>query len=233
MDEFLVDKSRKFLEIFASGNNNFASVISPDLSSVKLVKFDLAQTNRELGKVECGDIDGLENLIEEIIKREGANIGWGGYAEKRHWYQTDQHFVDQGEGRSIHLGVDIWSSAGTPVHSPLAAKIHSFNDNNIGWDYGPTIILEHSIEGLTFFTLYGHLNRKSLLGKDVGQIIRIGEKIGEIGTREVNGGWPPHLHFQIILDIGEHKGDFPGVIAESKSEEFLLNCPDPNLILGL
>ncbi len=60
-----------------------------------------------------------------------------------------------------------------------------------------------------------------------------GEAFAEVGEHHENGGWPPHLHFQIVGDIGSFKGDFPGVAAPFERERFLELCPDPNLILGI
>jgi hypothetical protein len=53
-----------------------------------------------------------------------------------------------------------------------------------------------------------------------------------------NGQWPPHLHFQIVVDmeipiaIGR-KGDYPGVCKLSEKEKYLNNCPNPDLILQM
>ena len=63
--------------------------------------------------------------------------------------------------------------------------------------------------------------------------IKKGQIIAEIGNYPINGNWPPHLHFQITLDMMGEKENFPGV-----SEDILLDLwskisPDPNLILGI
>jgi hypothetical protein len=53
-----------------------------------------------------------------------------------------------------------------------------------------------------------------------------------------NARWPPHLHFQIVIDmeipiaIGK-KGDYPGVCKLSEKEKYLNNCLDPDLILQM
>jgi 4-aminobutyrate aminotransferase-like enzyme len=47
----------------------------------------------------------------------------------------------------------------------------------------------------------------------------------------VNGGWTPHLHFQLITDILELGTDFPGVARPSQREVWRALCPDPNLIV--
>ena len=100
-------------------------------------------------------------------------------------------------------------------------------------DYGPTIILEHTpVAGLKFHTLYGHLDRDSLKGLKPGTAFMAGEKIAQLGTRRENGGWSPHLHFQIILDIGSAKGDYPGVAKRSEQDKWLAICPDPAKLLG-
>src|SRR5690606_14730404 len=104
-------------------------------------------------------------------------VGFGGYNEDRIIYKRSSHFQGE-EPRSVHLGVDLWTEAGTPVYAPLDAFVHSFADNQGMGNYGPTIILEHRLENHLFYTLYGHLSRKSLLGLSVGKSIKSGEKVG-------------------------------------------------------
>jgi hypothetical protein len=52
-----------------------------------------------------------------------------------------------------------------------------------------------------------------------------------VGEHHENGGWPPHLHFQIITELLGNRGDFPGVAAPSERSRWLELSPDPNLIL--
>ena len=96
----------------------------------------------------------------------------------------------------------------------------AFDDNNAPQDYGPVIMLEHKPEEhITFYTLYGHLSRESLSGIKFGQRIKKGERLAAIGESDANGGWTPHLHFQVITDLLELGTDFPGV-ARQVSEKF-------------
>lgn len=122
----------------------------------------------------------------------------------------------------------------TPLYAPLRARIHSFQDNDQPFDYGPAIILEHYFEDddVRFYTLYGHLSRTSLENLRVGQMIEKGELVGFVGAKNENGGWNPHLHFQIISDMGEKKGDYPGVASKKDAPTMLHQCPDPQFILG-
>jgi murein DD-endopeptidase MepM/ murein hydrolase activator NlpD len=171
----------------------------------------------------------------------GANLAeapkqpaYGGYGEDRSVY-TQELFAPAGEEpRTVHLGLDIFSPAGTDIITPLHARLHSFQVNDKPGDYGPTIFLEHApAPGLVFHTLYGHLSRDSLKGRKRGDAFMAGERIGKLGVKSENGGWPPHLHFQVILDIGSAKGDFPGVCRKSEQEKWLAICPDPRPLLGL
>ena len=94
-------------------------------------------------------------------------------------------------------------------------------------------MLEHELEGYVFYTLYGHLSVKSLEGKQVGQKVEKGDLIATLGKAEVNGDYPPHLHFQIIKDLQGKTGDYPGVCNIQELEFYTSNCPDPKLLLKL
>jgi murein DD-endopeptidase MepM/ murein hydrolase activator NlpD len=117
--------------------------------------------------------------------------------------------------------------------SPLNGIIHSFAFNNNFGDYGATIILTHNLDGFSFHTLYGHLSLNSIKNLREGNNVRKGDVIAEFGIPFENGQWPPHLHFQVIIDMEDWKGDYPGVCAESEKEKYLTNCPDPDLILQM
>lgn len=145
-------------------------------------------------------------------------------------YQRSTHF-QQGESRCMHLGVDVWCEALHSLYAPLDSKVHSFADNNNFGDYGPTIILQHELEGEEFYTLYGHLSLVSLKNIAIGDFIQKGKEFSELGPFPENGDWPPHLHFQLISDMKNLKGDFPGVCAPSELETFKQLCPDPNNFL--
>ena len=160
----------------------------------------------------------------------------GGYDEERAIYQTSAFGagVPGVEPRTIHLGFDIFAPAGTPVFVPAAGTVHSFQDNAAHLDYGPTILLEHRLTPeLTVWSLYGHLSRDSLAELREGQTFAKGQEIARLGSDAVNGGWLPHLHFQLILDIGQARGDFPGVFRKSERERWRRVCPDPRPFLGI
>ena len=167
---------------------------------------------------------------DSLMAQHQAAWAIGRYGEQRELYTHPQYTQPQ---RSVHLGLDLSAPAGTDVFAPLIGKCHSFQDNAQPGDYGPTIILEHRINELTFYSLYGHLNREALTHLHPGKIINVGERLGHIGTPDENGGWPPHCHVQLIRDIGEYRGDFPGVCSHIEATEWLHRCPDPNRLLKL
>ena len=218
----------KKIQLFKS--QQFGNLFDFDLNNVnkKIVNFDkssfLLKTNPSNKK--------LDNLVEKFLKK---NIGIGLYKEKRKVYKSNHYIssLNPLKRRDVHLGIDIFVEENTPIKSPLNGKVIILHNNNFKYDYGPTVILEHKINNYFFFTLYGHLSKKCLKKLKVGQIVKKGEWIGEIGDYKINGNWPPHLHFQIMTSLLNEVDNFPGV-----GEEYLLKIwkqisPDPNIILQI
>ncbi len=178
----------------------------------------------------------LTGRIDEAKRGARAAIAVGRYDEPRLLYASPLFAPPdgQGEGRTIHLGIDLFAAPGTPVRAPLPGRVHAFGDNAAPLDYGPVIILEHrTAEGDAFYTLYGHLGREALGRLRVGKEIAAGEPFAAIGTPDVNGGWSPHLHFQIITDLLGLGTDFPGVCRAAERKAWEALSPDPNLLLRI
>jgi peptidoglycan LD-endopeptidase LytH len=195
-------------------------------------RLDFSVSNTALAGRNLSDTKVFSSFVFDEMLTNNSCVGIGGYGENRVIYRQREHFgIEAAVARSIHLGTDIWTDAGQPVFCPLDGQIHSFAFNNNYGDYGPTIIIEHQLHGLNFFTLYGHLSINALDDLHSGRRIRSGEQIGELGNPSENGDWPPHLHFQIITDMGGRYGDFPGVSSKQEGAFYLSICPDPNLIL--
>jgi murein DD-endopeptidase MepM/ murein hydrolase activator NlpD len=206
-------------------------VVDFNADTDRLYPLDLTAANTELSPALVADTAAFSKWVEEKLASGNYRYCIGGYMEHRTIYDRSALFDTEDEPRRLHLGVDIWGDAGTPVYSPLAGKIHSFADNDHFGDYGPTIIMQHDLDGVPMYSLYGHLSRASLVGLQVGQHISVNQLIASLGNAAENGNWPPHLHFQLMLDIGNVKGDYPGVGKYSQKELFKQNIPDPALIL--
>ncbi|MBN2663588.1 MAG: peptidoglycan DD-metalloendopeptidase family protein [Bacteroidales bacterium] len=212
--------------------SNFANIFNFDLNEIEVYDFDFSVKNEELYPLDLLDTDILTFYVNSKLQDHNCNVGIGGYAEDRLIYKRSSHFGSGKNARSIHLGIDIWTEAATPIFAFMDSKIHSFKNNNNFGDYGPTIILEHEIENVKFYSLYGHLSKASLNALEKGQYIKKGQKIAEIGNDKENGQWPPHLHFQLITDLLGKTGDFYGVCSTSEKDKFLSLCPNPKIILN-
>ncbi|RYD75783.1 MAG: peptidase M23 [Sphingobacteriales bacterium] len=221
-----------FDEIIRAQAPYIQKVVDFNKKSDKLFSFDFTATNTELTDEILDNTDLFSSWIAKKICDATARYGIGGYNEHRTIYARSAHFDAGKEPRRLHLGVDVWGLAGTSVYNFYDATVHSFANNNNFGDYGATIILAYTISGFKFYALYGHLSLASLQGLEEGMFIAAGTKIAELGVKQENGYWPPHLHFQIIQNIEGFKGDYPGVCKFSEREKYLANCPDPNLILN-
>ncbi len=192
---------------------------------------NLSKDNRELNSINVSDAKECQDYVDVVLKRNGSRVAYGGYLEKRNLYGDSERFKGQ-EPRDIHLGMDFWCEAGTQVLAPLDGAVHSFANNSDFGNYGPTVILRHQINGNSLYTLYGHLSLESLEGLYMGKVIEKGESFAFLGTPDINVGYAPHLHFQLVLDLDNYQGDYPGVCSEKDLIYFRKNCPDPNLLLG-
>lgn len=157
-----------------------------------------------------------------------SEYGIGKYNEKRPNMYTQELFA---ETRNIHMGIDIGAPVGTPIKSFADGQILYFADNATSGDYGPTLVIQYNIEGQTLYALYGHLSRNSLVGKCEGQIVSQGEVIAWVGEKVENGGWNPHLHFQLARK-NPGRADMPGVVSEADRKKALKDYPDPRIVLG-
>jgi len=221
----------------ASNAETMGRVVGPDLRVASKVIFDLSIGSRELGTLaEVADVEQFTHHLFERMQAANSQVGIGRYNEARPIYTSDifrSEGSDGPEWRTVHLGLDVFVEAGTPVLAPLDGVVHSFRNNSSHLDYGPTIILQHTVaeQQLTFFTLYGHLSADSLADLYEGKPIARGTTFARIGDASINGGWPPHLHFQIITDLLDRVGEFPGVARPGQLATWLSLSPDPNLVI--
>lgn len=226
--------SYDFSKFLNSISSDPLRVLDMSIPKSKYVSIDLSETNQELNAVDISSSAKLGNFVNQHIKKHSAHVAFGGYLEVRGIYKRSHHFNSQvQEERNIHLGIDLWCDVETPIYAPMDGVVHSFQNNTNYGDYGPTIILKHHISGIEFFSLYGHLSLASIQNLRVGQFFKQADVIATLGDASVNGDYPPHLHFQIIKNIQDFKGDYPGVCSKQDIKFFKENCPNPNLLLKL
>lgn len=167
-----------------------------------------------------------------------SDYGIGRYNERRPgMYATDLFVNSQEPPRDIHIGIDIAAPIGTPVHAFYEGVVLMAGINSAEGDYGGTMITEHVLDdgnsggGKKIWALYGHLSHASVRDAKIGGPIHSGDVIAFIGDRHENGGWNPHLHFQLSW-IQPDKCDLPGAVNEKDLPWALANFPDPRFVLG-
>lgn len=226
---------KKFLRARAA---EAAPLLDVDVRKERCAVLDLGVGSTFLGaNPRAAQTATLTETIFRKVKEEGVAVAIGQYDEARPLY-PGPHFaktsVPTDERRTIHLGMDLFAEADGAIYAPLEGTVHLLANNAAEGDYGPLVVLRHKTdEGIEFFTLYGHLTAETLRSVRVGQTISRGEKFAEIGAPPGNGNWPPHLHFQIILDLLDLDRDFPGVAYASQRAVWKSLSPDPNLLLQI
>src|SRR3954465_8761491 len=123
---------------------NFHPVVPFDKENDKLLQLDFTAGNVNLTSEILFDTNAFSKYIEELLG-EKYTYGIGGYDEHRTIYSRSNVFDGEEEPRRLHLGIDIWGEAGTPVFAPLDGSVHSFAFNDHYGDYGATIILFHDL----------------------------------------------------------------------------------------
>lgn len=223
---------------FLAHSHSTASVLDLDLRREPCHVLDLSVSSTILGAdPQNAEVKKLTETIERQMQAHTSAVGVGRYDEARLLYASALFGSSNNptdERRTVHIGIDLFVPAGSNVRAPLEGIIHVIADNRRPLDFGPVVIVKHSLRDQNeFFTLYGHLSRESLRTLYIGKHVAKGETFAKIGVAQENGGWPPHLHFQIIADLLELDQNFPGVVLASERTIWKSLCPDPNLLLGI
>ena len=230
-------------DLLSAQREDFAPVVPFNAATERVASLDLSNNNQELDELTYSDTAAFSAYINQKLAAANARYLLGGYGELREMYKRSRLFgfatgepetiTTPAEPRRLHLGIDIWGEVGTPVAAPLGGMVHSLANNDNFGDYGATIILQHQIDTVAFYTLYGHLSMRDVTNLREGQFITRGQNFAHFGKPSENGQWPPHLHFQIIIDMGLWEGDYPGVCKFSERDYYLNNCPDADQILNM
>jgi murein DD-endopeptidase MepM/ murein hydrolase activator NlpD len=154
--------------------------------------------------------------------------GIGRYNEIRQGMYTAELFAGV---RNIHMGIDIAAPVGEPIYSFYDGYLFMQTYHAAAGDYGYTLITEHELDGVKLYALYGHLAKASIERHSIGQRIRQGEIIAWVGDENENGGWNPHLHFQLSYERPV-VCDMPGAVSLADRARALQTYPDPRLVLG-
>jgi 4-aminobutyrate aminotransferase-like enzyme/Ser/Thr protein kinase RdoA (MazF antagonist) len=230
-----IPNSKEVVKVLEKYQGQFAPLLGRPHEPFHILDFT-PSSSLYSGDPRVPNTEHLTKAIEAEVQEVDAEVAIGRYDEPRLLYTAKMFARDHtltAERRTIHIGLDLFAEAGTPVHAPLEGVVAAFANNTDVLDYGPVLVLRQDLDGVTFYTLYGHLSLESLQGKQKGQRIAKGEAFATLGAAPINGNWPAHLHFQIMVDDLGLATDFPGVAYPIEREVFKALCPDPNLIVGL
>jgi len=133
--------------------------VNPDPEHLKRIRAESAKVRKARDK----SVDQMHYLEEFIWPAKGLISGV--YGSQRYY---------NGEPRRPHFGIDIAAPTGTPVIAPASGKV-VLAEKDLFFS-GGTVIVDHGHGISSSFLHMSKLNVK------VGQQIKQGEKIGEIGA---------------------------------------------------
>ncbi|HVV26172.1 MAG TPA: peptidoglycan DD-metalloendopeptidase family protein [Candidatus Saccharimonadales bacterium] len=128
------------------------------------------------------------------------------------------------EGRTIHLGIDIFCKDLEEVYAPCNGEIVVIGKESQSHSFGNYLIMRP--DDSATYILLAHLSDDQATTK---KKIKVGEPIAKLGdyVNNENGGWSRHLHLQMLREL-PGPGEAP--IGYSSTEDFEENAgrfPDP------
>ena len=176
----------------------------------------------------------------EVDQPNTSPYSIGRYDERRPALYQTELFTGGEAPRCVHMGLDLGAPEGEPVYAWASGEVYALGALPQPGDYGHSLVTRHSITLqtedieptlVTVWTLYGHLSARSITLRGVGERFEVGARLGELGSPAENGGWTPHLHFQLSVSAPEGH-DLPGAVSDQEREAARKRYPDPRLIVG-
>ncbi len=98
------------------------------------------------------------------------------------------------KAKSFHKGVDIAQPGRHDVVAAADGTVIRVVTDSKYWGYGKTVIIRHKLNGISFETLYAHLDTVDVVN---GQSVKAGRKLGRQGNTGNSTG--QHLHFEVHI----------------------------------
>ena len=226
LEKPVVTDADRTLEEIRAARGTYAPVIHADLDTAPVLDLSIDG--------QGSPQDPFQPDTEEM---RGTGLALGRYREPRLFYVAPEFYLGPypiSDRRTVHLGVDVFAEAATPVHAPTDSTVRSVAYHGTPGDYGGVVVLEHETpNGRPFFSLYGHLARDVLDRLAPGQTLAAGTPFATLGDESENGGWPPHLHLQLGLSALGPAHDWPGVADPDELEPATGLFPNPAALLNL
>ncbi len=228
----VVDGAERVHTYLSSHRGHFAQMFGQDLSDAPM------------GSLSVENSTWPQNPFHMPLA-EAARVGeefgeglWLGYYNEPRLIYAEPGFRKgpwkASDRRTVHLAVDVFAPAGTVLHAPLSGRVEVVENRDAHLDYGGVVILHHETpEGDTFYTLYGHLDPEVSERLKPGDPVAQGAAFARLGNASQNGGWAPHVHFQLALTTDGMQADWPGVADPDEMELWNAVCPNPAALLNL
>ncbi|MEC8832068.1 MAG: peptidoglycan DD-metalloendopeptidase family protein, partial [Bacteroidota bacterium] len=140
--------------------------------------FDFSSNNPKTLEYPLTDFHQFNQKVFDELKDAYRSWGIGRYLEERKSLLRSYPNIIE-EQRYYHLGLDIIVPYNTPMFAPLDAEVYKTGKETTLGNYGGFIILKHKINGVVFYSLYGHLKTPHLVR--VGDKIKAGQKFAHTG----------------------------------------------------
>ena len=234
----IADSSARVCDWLGANRHRFAPVMGAGLADAPMCSIAVGDSVLPTDPTNL-TVDECDRLVPAALDGKAVHVGH--YLEPRLVYTTEGYLTAPTavEGRrTMHIGIDLLAPAGRPVHAPLDGEVVTAIDRANPQDYGGTVVLRHITDGGdAFFTLYGHLDPASISGLKTGDKVGSGAPFATLGSSAVNGGWQPHLHFQLAMCLPDGEtvsvDDWPGVADADDLAYFSALYPNPADLLGL
>ena len=190
--------------------------------------FDFSSGSKHITNYMVDDFDTFQKNVFFDLEQNNAKWGIGKYLENRKELlsQFPQFLA---EGRYYHLGIDIVVPADFYLYAPIDGQVYKTGMDKGFRNYGGYIVLKHEINGVTFYSFYGHLKKDFFINE--GDVIKQGEAFAQIGEREDSGEWFTHTHLQILTQKAIAENFITtGYISENKLKNIEEYFPSPYLL---
>jgi murein DD-endopeptidase MepM/ murein hydrolase activator NlpD len=160
-----------------------------DLVSEARLTPTLSQTIAEYDYLRSSTPPRMTRESVSVLRQTMVPAGWPviGRLESGYGVRSDPF---SGEG-AYHTGLDISGNIGERVSTTADGVVVQAGMGAGYGGYGRLVVVDH---GNGYQTYYGHLSRVSVM---VGQLIRQGDVVGEVGMSGRSTG--PHLHYEVRI----------------------------------
>ncbi|EDZ46354.1 aminotransferase, class III family [Rhodobacterales bacterium Y4I] len=230
----VVDGADRLMAWLEQERGNFAPLMGQDLADAPMGSLSVEHSTWPQNPFHMP----LEEAARAGEEFEDNGRIWLGYYHEPRLIYTDAAFRKgpwkASNWRTVHLAVDAFAPAGTPMFAPLRGEVYAAEYRDGHLDYGGVVILRHETPaGDSFYTLYGHLDPECLTRLKPGDMVEKGEEFCRLGDPGQNGGWAPHVHFQLALTTEGIEANWPGVGDPDEMYLWQALCPSPAALLNL